>query len=122
MGFNMEETARKYECSVHTIRHWACDQPAFRARVHQLREEMTSEAIGRLTRSQAKCAERLALLGLCGSTEAIQLQACKAVLEISQAFKKNEILEARVQELEDRLEEALARRTVNGTGRPRLCS
>ncbi|MHB1424906.1 MAG: hypothetical protein ACYC3I_17175 [Gemmataceae bacterium] len=75
----------------------------FRRRVAELRREMISRAMGRLADGMGAAADRLRQL-LAANSEAVQLGACRALLELSLKLRESVELEQRLDALEEHLQ------------------
>lgn len=73
--------------------------PAFRRRVDELRGEMVRRALGKMADGMADAADRLRQL-LAARSEAVQLGACRALLELGVKLRENVELEQRLTDLE----------------------
>ncbi len=94
-GATVEQAAALAGISHDTLRRWRRN-PKFRARVSQLRDDMTRAAVGRLAATCCEASDKLGALVRSGD-EKVALSASKTVLEM--------LLKAREQlELSERLE------------------
>ncbi len=88
-GATVEQAAAACGVSFDTLRRWRRN-PKFRARVAQLRDQATAEAVGRLASACSASADKLRKL-VDSTDEKVSLQASKAVLEMT--LKTREALE-----------------------------
>lgn len=83
-----------------TLYHWL-RQPAFADEYRAARREATRAAVAKLQQHSGKAADRLAWL-MAHGTPAVQLGACRAILEFSIKAVELEDIEARLKALEER--------------------
>jgi DNA-binding NarL/FixJ family response regulator len=98
-GATVKAAARKAGVSERTV-YRRLSRPRFRAVVRQLREQMTSEAIGTLTREMNTAAIMLKKLLKAGKDET-RLRAARAIIELAIRAREHADLEQRVAELEE---------------------
>jgi hypothetical protein len=89
-------------CGARTIRSWLRSSPAFSRRIADLRAQMTSAALGRLTASMCRAADTLDQLAASAAAETVRLGASRAILELAVKLKETVELEARISLLEQR--------------------
>jgi hypothetical protein len=99
-GLSLAEAARSAKVGVPTAKHWSANLPQFHRRVHELRAEMTSQALGRLAESMASAAETLGHLSRKGKSEMVRLSAARAVLESGHKLRESVEVEERIAALE----------------------
>src|SRR5262245_26416762 len=80
-GATITAAARKTGAGETTLKRWLREQPALARRVADLRAEMTSRALGRMTDGMAEAADTLRRL-LKGKSENVRLGAARALLEL----------------------------------------
>ncbi len=94
----MDAAARKSGAGARTIKTWAT-QPAFVARVRELRAGMTDRAVGKLADGMSYAAGTLRdLLG--AESESVRLSAARSVLELGMKLREATELEDRIRALE----------------------
>jgi hypothetical protein len=100
-GRTQESAASELQVDPRTIRRWLAD-PAFTARMNELRGMMLSVALGRLSESCGKAADALA--GLVDSEDPdVKHRAAKAVLELVVKLRDAVTVEERLAEVERQL-------------------
>ena len=99
-GASAAEAAKSVRLSVRTVKRRRAD-PAFMRRVAELRAEMVSRAVGRLSEAMTAAALQLRRLVLKGRSEQVQLGACRAVLELGNRLRESVELEQRLSALEE---------------------
>jgi hypothetical protein len=80
----------------------------FRQRVQDERTEMVSQTLGRLTYVSASAVEKLARLMLSAESEAVQLGACRTLLESTAKWRETDEFEQRIHALEEQAVEQLS--------------
>lgn len=78
--------------------------PAFRRRVAELRADMVCRALGKMADGMGDAADKLRQL-LAANSEAVQLGACRALLELGVKLRESVELEQRLAALEQLTEE-----------------
>jgi hypothetical protein len=81
------------------------EDPAFRRRFSAVRGEMLARAVGLLADASTKAVTTLTSL-LEGESESVRLSAAKSILELGPRLRESTELEARINQLEARAEEA----------------
>jgi hypothetical protein len=99
-GATLGEAAKKSGAGVTTIKTWTATVPAFGRRVAELRCEMTSRALGRMTDNLASAADTLGFLARKGKSEQVRLGAARAVIELGVKLRETVELETRISALE----------------------
>jgi hypothetical protein len=89
-----------------TVRRWL-KRPAFRQRVAELRDGMTSAALGRLTEGMTAAADTLRVL-LSDPASRVRLGAARALLSLGLELRQHVELSARLVVLEQRTAESAA--------------
>ncbi|MHB1421850.1 MAG: hypothetical protein ACYC3I_01375 [Gemmataceae bacterium] len=77
---------------------------AFRRCLDEMRSEMVRRALGKMSDGMADAAEKLRQL-LAANSEAVQLGACRALLELGMKLKDGVELERRIADLEELLQD-----------------
>jgi hypothetical protein len=103
-GATAETAARSAQVSERTVQRRLAD-PAFMARVDQLRAELRGRAVRQLAAGMAGAAEALNYLTRHASAESVRHSAARSVFELSYKFEEAEGLARRVEALERRLAE-----------------
>ncbi|MCR9209588.1 MAG: hypothetical protein NXI28_15255 [bacterium] len=98
-GLTVIAAADKVGCSESTAYHISGTKE-FRARVNELRTEITSEAVGRLSHGATQAAETLIELLDAANEPTVRLQASKAILASLPAFSEFGELRQRIDQLE----------------------
>lgn len=103
-GVGIEAAGRKVGVSKVTVHRWINDEPRFKKRIAELREQLTDRALGRLARALTTAIN--ALLKLCreGETESIRLKAADALLTHGVKVPEATELRQRIAALEERAE------------------
>ena len=114
-GGTVEAAAKAAGVSAATA-HRRLNDPAFRHRVAETRDEMVSRAVARLSATSTLAADCLREL-LEARSETVRLRSARAILELGAKLREQEDLAERVRALEERLGEqkegkAWAPRTV----------
>jgi hypothetical protein len=97
-GHTIVATARTCEVSERAVRKWLAD-PAFAARVDELRAAMLERAMGRMLKNTTRAATTLRKL-LTNKDGRVQLGAAKAILEGAARLRDTVTLEQRIKALE----------------------
>ncbi len=79
-------------------------EPVFRQRVEKLRSDMVCRALGKMADGMADAADKLRQL-LAAKSEAVQLGACRALLELGVKLRESVELEQRLIALEQLAQE-----------------
>jgi hypothetical protein len=99
-GSTQAEAARQTKVGERTIRSWLHSKPEFGKRISQIRDELTSAALGRLLDGQQAAALKLHALVLHGEKESVQLRAAVALLTLAQQLRQTLELETILAALE----------------------
>jgi hypothetical protein len=99
-GHTQDEAARETGAGTRTIKTWLHDLPTFTRRITELRAEMTSRALGRLTADMASAADTLGYLSRKAKSETVRLGAARALLELGNKLRESNELEQRIAALE----------------------
>lgn len=102
-GRTIAEAAQHYGISTRQIDRWRAD-PAFRQREVELRSDLVSLALGRLSDAMKDAADTLVSL-LKSTNDTVKLGACKAILENGNRLRESTEIEARLKSLEERAKE-----------------
>jgi hypothetical protein len=102
VGRSRADAAKWARVSVESVKRWHREVPAFPRRVHELRSELTSQALGRLIDAQVSAAETLGYLSRKSRSEMIRLSAARAILEMSTKLRESVEFEERLKKLEQR--------------------
>ncbi len=97
-GATQEAAARASDTHVTSIKRWNAD-PVFRARVRELRDELTERVLGRLTEAAASAVNTLLHLSLRGKTEGTRLKASDSILNHCFRIKDNVEMAERLKQL-----------------------
>jgi hypothetical protein len=103
-GSSIRAAAAETSTGERTIHGWL-DDPAYRAFVASIRDQLLAETIGRLTQSATRAAAVLEAL-LDSEPEGIRLRAATSILDAMIRTREHGDLAARVAELEQRLAES----------------
>ena len=98
-GASIRAAAKNAEAGERTLHTWL-DDPAFKARVAQLRAEILDQAVGGLAVGTSKATATLLKL-LDDESAGIRLRAAQAVLDSAIRFRDAAEMDARLQALED---------------------
>jgi hypothetical protein len=104
-GMSLSAAAKQAGVCGQTAKEWSSALPAFRRRVQELRDEMTSQALGRLIKNLTVASDKLASLCNTAQSEGVQLGAARSIFEM--AGKEREMVE--VKKRLAKLEEILTR-------------
>ncbi|MHB1423626.1 MAG: hypothetical protein ACYC3I_10620 [Gemmataceae bacterium] len=102
IGSSIRDAARAAGIGERTATRRMADAD-FRRGVADLRSEMVSRALGRMADGMADAADRLRQL-LAANSEAVQLGACRALLELGVKLRESVELEQRLDALEEHLQ------------------
>jgi hypothetical protein len=102
-GQTIRDAARVSGVSERTVTR-RLSEPVFRARVSELRSGMIAQALGRMADGMADAADKLWQL-LAAKSEAVQLGACRALLELGVKLRESVELEQRLATLEQLAQE-----------------
>jgi hypothetical protein len=97
-GESIVRTARICACSERAVHKWLAD-PAFAARVDELRAMMLERAMGRMLKNTTRAATTLRKL-LSSKDGRVQLGAARAILEGAARLRDTVTLEQRIKALE----------------------
>ena len=104
-GLSAEQAAKQAGVSV-TTAYRRLDDPAFAARLNGLRADMLARAAAMLTAAAVESVRTLADLLKPANAPAVRLNAARAILEHGVKLRALVDVEARLQDLEDRVEES----------------
>jgi hypothetical protein len=107
-GRTVAEAAAEHHCGERTIRRWLAEVDGFRQRVQELRTELFSLTVGRLSELSVKAAEALGEL-LDSQTEGVRLQAARSILEHGPKLREATDLAGQVEEFRRLVEEGRQR-------------
>jgi hypothetical protein len=99
-GYNLREASRRSKAGQRTIKTWTASKTAFARRITELRMEMTSLALGKLTSNLTSAADTLAHLSRKGKSEMVRLGAARALFELSTKLRESIEIEQRLAALE----------------------
>ena len=102
-GQTIRDAARAADIGERTATRRMSD-PAFRQRVEKLRSDMVCRALGKMADGMADAADKLRQL-LAAKSEAVQLGACRALLELGVKLRESVELEQRLIALEQLAQE-----------------
>jgi hypothetical protein len=105
-GASVENAAQKAGLSRRTA-YRRLEDPAFRARVIELRAELTRRALGMLTAAGLGAVKTLTVLQESATSEAVRLGAARATLELGCKLRENSEWSERLTTLEALLESLL---------------
>ncbi len=100
-GLAVAQAATAAGVAVRTAFEWRAD-PAFAARVKELRGELFAQAVGILASVNGLAAAKIGCL-IQSDDEKVALAAVKATLELGRSLRETEDLQERLAELEERL-------------------
>ena len=104
-GLSAEQAAKQSGVSV-TTAYRRLDDPAFAARLGDLRADMLARAAAMLTAAAVEAVRTLADLLKPANAPAVRLNAARAILEHGVKLRALVEVEARLQDLEDRVEKS----------------
>lgn len=107
-GLTIAAVAKAAGAGVRTVKTWR-SLPAFQQRVSELRQEMTGEAVGKLTAGMGYAASTLRSL-LDAESDGIRLSAARSVLELTLKLREQAELEAEVAALREQVAQLAANR------------
>lgn len=105
-GMSLTDAAKQAGIKYITARRRAAD-PAFRQRVEELRQAITDQALGRLTKDMTAAADTFTAL-LADPAAQVRLAAAKAILDYRSRLRADGELVAKVNELETLVRELLS--------------
>lgn len=100
-GMSLTDAAKQAGIKYITARRRAAD-PAFRRRVEELRQAITDQALGRLTKDMTAAADTFSAL-LYDPAPQVRLAAAKAILDFGSRLKADGELREKVARLEETL-------------------
>ena len=98
-GAFREVAAVECGASARTVKAWL-HQPTFRQRVHQLRTEITSQALGRLIDNMVSASDTLGYLSRRAKNEMVRFQAAAKIIDSAIKVREATELAERVAALE----------------------
>lgn len=101
-GLHVAKWARKHGVPVRTAHSWARSRAVI-DEVDRIRAQVVDRTIGRLTRHATKAADQIATLAAEAQSEAVKLNACRAVLAELLAISNYAALDRRLAEVEGKL-------------------
>jgi hypothetical protein len=104
-GAEITEWAKKNRVSKRTAYRWY-HSPEVREEIENVRREILDEAIGRLSRHATSAAAQITVLAGEAESEAVRLQASRAVLAEILTVSNYAVLERRMVEIERRLQDS----------------
>jgi hypothetical protein len=105
-GLSLADAARQAGIKYITARRRAAD-PAFRRRVEELRQVITDQALGRLTKDMTAAADTFSAL-LTDPAPQVRLAAAKAILDYRSRLKADGELRDKVDRLESLVQELIS--------------
>jgi hypothetical protein len=99
-GASVREAAEASGAGMRTVKTWTGTLPAFTRRVHELRAEMTAQALGQLVAAMAGAARTLHVLCRSGQSEMVRLSAARSIIEMGTRLRESIELEERLTLLE----------------------
>ncbi|HEY7310005.1 MAG TPA: hypothetical protein VH643_11655 [Gemmataceae bacterium] len=105
-GMSLADAARQANFRYITARRRAAD-PAFRQRVEELRQAITDQALGRLTRDMTQAADTFSAL-LADPAPQVRLAAAKAILDYRSRLRADGELREKVDRLESLVQELVS--------------
>ena len=87
-----------------TAYRWAKD-PAVRKAVDTYRRRMIDQTVGMLTRKTAQAAGEIFRVAMRGESDSVRLKACRAIISDMITASKYSVLEGRLLDIEERLDE-----------------
>jgi hypothetical protein len=100
-GASAEMAATESGAKLRTIWSWRL-LPEFKARVSELRMEMTAQALGKLTDNLSSAADSLAYLSRRAKSEMVRVIAAAKIFEVALKVKDATEIEERIRALEER--------------------
>jgi hypothetical protein len=104
-GWTIKGTARKVKLNERTIRRWVEKSDDFKRRIAELRQQMTSRAVGKLTAASTEAAAELRKQ-LKSPDDKARRDAAKIILSQRSKLGEIEDLEGRIAAIDERLEKA----------------
>jgi hypothetical protein len=102
-GLNVKAAAKESGVGLRTLHRWLAEDQAFQRRAGELRDQLFSQALGRLSDLAGLAADTLRdLLG--SKDDKVRLQAARTVLESAGTYRQTVELSARLASLEQQLE------------------
>jgi hypothetical protein len=102
-GLNVKRAAEESGVGLRTLHRWLAEDPAFRRRADELREQLFGQALGRLSDLAGQAADTLGeLLG--SKDDRVRLQAARTVFEAAGNFRQMTEWSSRLAALEQQLE------------------
>jgi hypothetical protein len=105
MGQSVPAWARKNEVARRTAYNWSRSREV-RAHVKRIRRRVIDRAVGRLSKNATAAADQIARLARGAKSEAVQLQASRAVLAELMAVSNYATIEQRLAEVERKLRDS----------------
>lgn len=102
-GLTYEATARQVRASVSTVKEWSASLPEFRARVEEVRAELSRRVLATMSRGMLVAIRTLVKLCREGATETSKLRAAEALLGHGTTLTEVNELKARLARLENPL-------------------
>jgi len=99
-GNNYEVAGLACRVTSRTIRSWMTNVPAFKARINELRSELTAATLGRLLDNMSAAATTLVDLCQNGKQEMTRLMAAKSIVDYAVRLREHTELAERVAALE----------------------
>jgi hypothetical protein len=99
-GSSIEAAAVACGVSSRTVKGWLATVPAFKKRIGALRDEMTSQALGKLLGSLTDAVTTLADLHKNAASETARIMAASRVVEFGLRMREHTELAQRVSDLE----------------------
>jgi hypothetical protein len=100
-GGSRETAAVESGAGVRTVKTWLL-LSAFTERIHELRREMTAQALGRLVDNLASAADTLGYLSRKAKSEMVRVIAAAKLFELAAKVHEATVMEERVRALEER--------------------
>ena len=116
-GATVEAAAKQCGVSDRTI-YRRLDDPAFRARLREVRSDMVRRSAGLLTAASTEAVRTLLALQKESVPAGVRLGAARAVLELGLKVREVAELEAEVRDLEDRVRQIEAGDAAGTAGQP----
>jgi hypothetical protein len=108
-GSSRELAAADSGAAVRTVRSWFL-LPEFTKRITQLRAEMTSQALGKLTDNMLSAVDSLGYLSRNAKSEMVRVIAASKIIEMVIKVRDATELEERIAALEERQQQSQPRR------------
>jgi hypothetical protein len=100
-GGSVREAAEASGAGMRTVKTWTATLPGFARRVHELRAEMTGQALGQLVAAMAGAARTLHVLCRSGQSEMVRLGAARSIIEMGTRLRESVEIEERLAVLEN---------------------